>query len=390
MTRPAEHPPVGHRTTALDVGPMGQLVSVLFVISGVATLSSLLLPASESLQRTGVVAVGFAALALGAIFWFLPWHEWSPSTAMWRIVPIAEALIALHNYYGGNDPYRYGLFFMVVYVWVGASQARWTTAWLAPVTLLAYELPLILDHRPASAMWSALYAVPIFTLVGEAIAWLASELRRTTASLELQALHDPLTGLANRLLLDERIESARRRSERNDTHLGVVFLDVDHFKAINDTLGHDQGDAVLREVGKRLVDAVRATDTVARNGGDEFVVLIEDEDKRVPHVIAARIEAAFADPFALECGATPVSVSIGVAVGSARDGIDLLSRSDEAMYAAKRQGRPLRRDRARAGREPTCGLSTPSDTQPEESQMISRAPRARSSRGSSSTGPSGR
>lgn len=315
---------------------MGQLVSILFVVSGLVTLMSPLLPASESLHRSSVLAVGLAGIVVGAVAWFLPWEDWRPSTALWVSVPTGEALIALHNYYGGNDPYRYGLFFMVVYVWVGASQPRWTTLRLAPVTLLAYELPLIVDHRPASAMWSALYAVPIFMLVGEAIAWLASELRRTTASLEFQALHDPLTGLANRLLLEDRIGVAEARARRHDSYLGVVFLDVDGFKGINDTFGHDQGDAVLREVARRLVDCVRSTDTVARVGGDEFVVLIEDETESVPHRIASRIETSLTLPFVLGGDDTLVGVSVGVAVGSGREGTDLVRQSDEGMYAAKR------------------------------------------------------
>jgi len=318
---------------------MGQLISVLFVVSGFVTLLSLLLPGSESLHRSSVLAVGFAGMLVGSVAWFLPWSEWRPSTAMWLSVPIGEALIALHNYYGGNDPYRYGLFFMVVYMWVGASQPRWTTVQLLPLTLVAYEMPLVVKAGSLSAEWSALYAIPICMLVGETIAWLATELRRTAASLEFQALHDPLTGVANRLLLEDRIESEAARANRHNSYLGVVYLDVDGFKAINDTLGHDQGDVVLREVAKRLVDSVRATDTVARVGGDEFVVVVPDEAEQVPRLVASRIAAALKVPFALDCGDTPVAVSIGVAVGAGQDGMALMRRSDEAMYAAKRRRR---------------------------------------------------
>ena len=325
-----------HRMTALDAGPMGQIISILFVVTGVVTLMSPLLPTADAIQRSGVFAVGSAGLAVGIIAWFVPWDRWRPSTAMWISVPIGETLIALHNYFGGSDPYRYGLFFMVVYMWVGASQRRWSTLPLLPITLLAYELPLVAAHRPAWAMWSLLYALPIFMLVGETIAWLANELRRMTASLEFQALHDPLTGLANRTVLENRIASAVSGARRHDSYLGVVFLDVDGFKAINDTLGHDRGDVVLCEVARRLRSSVRTTDTVARVGGDEFVVLIEDDDESVPHHIADRIKAALAAPFAIDGAQLPVVVSIGLAIGPGQDTVDLLRRSDEGMYATKR------------------------------------------------------
>ncbi|MHB1444132.1 MAG: diguanylate cyclase domain-containing protein [Acidimicrobiales bacterium] len=326
----------GHRVSVLDAGPMGRVLSLLFVVSGITTLTSLLLPTMGGLQRSGVLAVGFAAVAIGIIAWFLPWDRWKPSTAMWISVPIAEALIGFHNYFERNDPYRYGLYFMVLYVWLGASQRRWSTVPLLPITFLAYEFPLVVDHRPAWAMWSALYALPIFMLVGETIGWLTSELRRMTASLEFQALHDPLTGLANRVVLEDRIASEVSEARQRNSYVGAVFLDVDRFKAINDTLGHERGDAVLCEVARRLRGSVRMTDTVARVGGDEFVVLIEDDDETVPHRIADRIKAALAAPFAIEGAQVPVAVSIGFAVGPGQDTVDLIRRSDEGMYAIKR------------------------------------------------------
>jgi diguanylate cyclase (GGDEF)-like protein len=162
------------------------------------------------------------------------------------------------------------------------------------------------------------------------------------AALAHQAFHDGLTGLANRALFTDRVEQALHRAARLGGAAAVVFLDLDVFKAVNDSLGHQAGDALLREVAVRLRSGVRAEDTVARLGGDEFAVLVEQagEGPEEAEATARRLLEALARPVVLEGRTLAVSASVGVAVGTAEATADSLIRdADIAMYAAKTTGR---------------------------------------------------
>ncbi|MFD0694059.1 putative bifunctional diguanylate cyclase/phosphodiesterase [Paenibacillus sp. GCM10027628] len=155
------------------------------------------------------------------------------------------------------------------------------------------------------------------------------------------AYHDALTGLPNRRLFQDRLERALLQAKRREQLVAVMFLDMDRFKGVNDTLGHACGDQLIRQAGQRLVSCLRGADTVFRQGGDEFTILLEymakPEDVRV---VAARIQAELEEPFILE--GTPVSVtaSMGIALypmdGDTPE--QLMERADEAMYAAKERG----------------------------------------------------
>ncbi|HEY2436030.1 MAG TPA: EAL domain-containing protein, partial [Solirubrobacteraceae bacterium] len=157
-----------------------------------------------------------------------------------------------------------------------------------------------------------------------------------------QAFHDPLTGLANRALLTDRAEQALARSVRSGAMVAVLIVDLDGFKAVNDSLGHQVGDVVLCEVARRLESLVRSEDTVARLGGDEFVILIDDvsgleETSR----LAERVCDVLRPRFSLPGWDYAVTASVGVAVGSASeaDVHDLLRDADTAMYVAKTGGK---------------------------------------------------
>ncbi len=157
---------------------------------------------------------------------------------------------------------------------------------------------------------------------------------------EHRALHDPLTGLPNRLLLTDRIEQALARAERNGRGVLVMFLDLDLFKVVNDSLGHHAGDDLLVAVSQRLLGAIRAGDTLARFGGDEFVVVCEDVDASEADTLAHRIADALQEPFISSHQPVTVSASIGVAVATpASDAQTLLRNADIAMYRAKERGR---------------------------------------------------
>ncbi len=161
-------------------------------------------------------------------------------------------------------------------------------------------------------------------------------------ALERLARHDTLTGLANRFYFNERIQLAIARQQRNARRLALLYLDVDHFKQINDTHGHAAGDEVLRQFVARLNRCLRANDFAARLGGDEFVVLVEDfDDEQAPITIAEKLIAALRDEMMIGDVRLRVSTSIGIGLlQRAPSGPDqLMHLADEALYAAKAAGR---------------------------------------------------
>ncbi len=154
------------------------------------------------------------------------------------------------------------------------------------------------------------------------------------ASLTELAHHDPLTGLPNRRLFEERLDAAVSRAQTG-TGYAVLMLDLDDFKAVNDSYGHEIGDEVLRVVARRVARCLRAGDLVARLGGDEFVVLVEDNaDPSASQQLAHRIVTALSEPIALGDLVITAGVSIGIALGSA-DTDAFVREADQAMYAAK-------------------------------------------------------
>jgi diguanylate cyclase (GGDEF)-like protein/PAS domain S-box-containing protein len=168
-----------------------------------------------------------------------------------------------------------------------------------------------------------------------------SERKAYIDALGHQALHDALTGLPNRTLFGDRVDHAIASADRSDESRGVLVMDLDGFKRVNDELGHDQGDALLREVGKRLAAALRQTDTVARLGGDEFGILPDGATDLAAAATAAwKIQQACEPEFVINDEVVHVSASIGIALfpEHGRTTADLLRRADMAMYDAKRSG----------------------------------------------------
>jgi diguanylate cyclase (GGDEF)-like protein len=161
---------------------------------------------------------------------------------------------------------------------------------------------------------------------------------RTVEDAIHQAFHDSLTGLPNRLLLIDRLDHALARAARVNTQTAVLFIDLDTFKTVNDSLGHAAGDELLREAAARLLDCVRSADTAARFGGDEFVVLLEDVDEDRVARVANRILEAMSEPFKVRNRQVFIGASIGIAVGGDQAD-DLLRNADLALYRAKAKGK---------------------------------------------------
>ncbi len=168
-----------------------------------------------------------------------------------------------------------------------------------------------------------------------------TERKRLEEQLRQLAFHDPLTLLANRSLFRDRVQHALTLVQRGQTQVAVMFLDLDNFKSVNDSLGHDVGDRLLQAVAQRLVKSTRFSDTVARLGGDEFAILLEGvtEAAEVERLAASLIEV-LDQPFAIGVTEVRVSASIGVAFSSLETGAEsLLSKADIAMYYAKAAGK---------------------------------------------------
>lgn len=168
-----------------------------------------------------------------------------------------------------------------------------------------------------------------------------TEQRALERELKHRAFHDALTGLPNRVLFLDRVQQALARASRTGTVAGVLFIDLDDFKVVNDTMGHSIGDELLVAVARRLTRTLRAPDTPARLGGDEFAVLVEDaREPAAVETLASHVVRAFAEPFELSSGESTVFASIGVATSEHGDGAEeLLRHADIALYAAKAAGR---------------------------------------------------
>jgi diguanylate cyclase (GGDEF)-like protein/PAS domain S-box-containing protein len=169
-----------------------------------------------------------------------------------------------------------------------------------------------------------------------------SERNRLDAELRRQALHDTLTGLPNKSLFDDRVAHALGRAARSGGSVAVLFLDLDNFKVVNDSLGHSAGDELLIAVSTRLLSVLKAGDTIARFGGDEFVVLLEGANvDTAAEAVGARLHDALREPFQIGGEEFPLRASIGIAVGRADESTpsQLLRDADLAMYVAKRNGR---------------------------------------------------
>ncbi len=202
-------------------------------------------------------------------------------------------------------------------------------------------------HKDGSTLWFENAITSIRdekgTLTGlQGVSRNIMERKQMEKNLKEMATHDYLTGLPNRVLLADRFCMAAALAQRNKDRLAVMSLDLDKFKIINDTLGHTAGDQVLKIMSARLTDIIRASDTIARVGGDEFVLVMQETNEmKDATAIAQKILDSFRDPFVIEGHRVDLSTSIGIAIYP-DDGLEmetLIKKSDAAMYYSKGHGR---------------------------------------------------
>jgi diguanylate cyclase (GGDEF)-like protein len=229
---------------------------------------------------------------------------------------------------------------------------------LAVVAFLTYAaLSGLQSFEPLPLGIGRMVNVSCILLTCAAAVWLlANDLRKTLLRLQQEILrvkdseasfthlaqHDALTNLPNRLLIRDRMEQAIGRARRDDEQVALLFLDLDNFKTINDSLGHAAGDELLQEVARRLKETVRDIDTVSRQGGDEFLMVLADvADLAAVSSVAALVQQKLAQPFALKGMQIVTSISIGISLfpGDGDDFDTLLKHADMAMYQAKSAGR---------------------------------------------------
>jgi diguanylate cyclase (GGDEF)-like protein len=186
----------------------------------------------------------------------------------------------------------------------------------------------------------AIFYIWLMVWVGLIIRYLTNKLISNNKELEQMAMYDSLTGLPNRVLLNDRLHKQIQDCLRTQHTFALAVIDLNKFKAVNDNLGHDQGDELLCQVANRICDLLRTSDTVSRIGGDEFVLLLHDVNAESCVRMCERIQSAVLKPYILREGEVTIGLSIGIAMfpNHAEDPITLMRHADMAMYAIKTKG----------------------------------------------------
>ncbi|MDT4923366.1 MAG: hypothetical protein QOG01_1079 [Pseudonocardiales bacterium] len=214
---------------------------------------------------------------------------------------------------------------------------------IAPILLLTY--PSYSTVLSISSMVSFLLVIVRISWLNRGLVVASADIERKTGELRHQELHDRLTGLPNRVLIMDRVEHMLARSRRNDSEGALLYVDLDGFKNVNDTLGHVAGDALLQAVAARMTNVIRDVDTVGRICGDEFVVLLDGSSGHVPQHVAERLVTVFREPFDIPRVALPlwVTASIGIATGDRVAPSELLRDAETALREAKAAGKNCHR-----------------------------------------------
>jgi len=305
----------------------------LFVLAGTIGLFDIALPGPSSYNRPVVAVINIAGVVVGLLAWFAPWSKWSPSATL-TLVPVAIALVGLSDAYGGTPAPVYGVYFVVVFAWVGMWHAPGTSLRLAVPACIGYLLPIASSNVVnEDFIRSVGLVMPVCVILGEVMAGAVDKMRqaheaqeRTAAALATAMVTDELTGLGNRRLGDQLLETLRDGD-------ALLLIDLDRFKSINDTYGHAEGDRLLAHIGQFLRGALHGNDEIFRYGGDELVI-IQRADGQSPIDVAERVLHGWR----LLKPAT--TLSIGIAVQETGHSFaQTFGAADGALYEAKRAGR---------------------------------------------------
>jgi diguanylate cyclase (GGDEF)-like protein len=311
----------------------------LFALSAVLALAAV--PTSPG--RTALLIVlAVADLVTASVVLALPWASWETRRTAVLAWP-AFTFMGLSTWAFGGFAAGTGPFFVLFFAWLGLHHQPKVIAWCTPLAAAAYVAPLVASGADVRLLGTTAILLPTAVGVALLISAQVRALTKAQEQLAFQATRDPLTGLPNRAQVMELLHGALHRTRRTGDLLAVMFIDLDGFKAVNDTHGHRAGDTVLRSVAELLRAEIRAGDTAARLGGDEFVVVLETVDSEASGVAAARrIIRAIAHPIPIsdsEVARVGASVGITFNLDSSTDAEAVLHEADVAVYQAKNAGR---------------------------------------------------
>jgi diguanylate cyclase (GGDEF)-like protein len=305
----------------------------LFIVAGLIGLANDVVPGAIGHGRILVVVLDTVNIGIGIVSRFAPWGRWRPRTVV--VLPLlALSIMSIDIALGLVPESIQGVWLVLVFVWIGQWQPPRTAIALGPFAALACALPFAVGTPISSQAVAAIaIAVPVAVLVGETIARKETATRRAQdgqsealAVLAAANLTDDLTGVGNRRFANVVLD------ELGDGD-ALAILDLDHFKRINDDLGHQAGDEVLRDLGHYLRNAVRGRDRVARYGGEEFIIVLRDPSTSAPATIA-RVLTGWQATRPL----TTLSAGLATHRSSQPPGATF-ANADGALYDAKQAGR---------------------------------------------------
>ncbi len=327
----------GRPGQAQDRVAMARVLFWLFVAGPTVGLVAMALSPPEGVDERGIVAL--AACAYGVAALVLVVFDRLPTWAFAALVAVGTGLVSGAVYFAGNDASAYSLF----YLWIGLYSAYFFGVWLLAaqiaVIAAAYGVVLTVVDPPGAPLDQFALTLGTLVVAGTLVALLQQRVIGLVGTLSDAAHTDALTALPNRRGFERALEIELERSRRGDQPFSVLVADVDHFKSVNDRLGHPGGDEALRLVASTLAEGKRLIDTVARLGGEEFALIVPGTDSRGGYILAERLRTSLRAAFVSE--PVPVTLSVGVAHYPDHGGsVELLLRSaDAALYAAKALGR---------------------------------------------------
>ena len=311
----------------------------LFALSGLLAVAAIPTSPGRALILLVIAVLDFVTAAVVVA---CPWRSWLERRTAVIAWP-AFALIGLSTWAFGGFAAGTGPFFVLFFAWLGLHHQPRQILWCAPLAAVAYAVPLAVSGAAPHLIGSTVILMPVAVCVALLISAHVRALAEARELMAFQATHDALTGLPNRAQAIQLLHAALSRGLRNSELLAVLYLDLDGFKSVNDTLGHQAGDAVLRTVAERLRTEIRAGDTAGRLGGDEFVVLLESvTTEDLARGVGDRIIGAISQPIAVAEGQLArVGASVGISfnLDGSVDAEAVLHEADTALYRAKNRGR---------------------------------------------------